>query len=364
MTLAVTAGIAQDRQKSKESPARLDIRSLSIAPRGDSVIVSFEAEAGERAVKSNQMMRVTPVFTGGAGRTELTPIVVRGRNRGISEKRRARAANISFGDEGAVMLKKGDSYSYRESIPAGALNPETTLFFESEVMMCIYEGISSQSAVSDMVVTRTEIIPAPVTEPAVPGMTTGDMIAGGYPFVLEEDAGTDNVRDHAMTVYFKLSKYNIDGDYRNNRERLDQIIAAVNLIDGSDDSRITKVMISGFASPEGTVHGNIMLGDRRGKALKSHIIQNTNLTDDKFTMYNGASDWEGLRRMVAESDMQYRDQVIAIIDNTPVINSLGHPLRMDKLKALDGGEVYQYMLRNFFPDLRNATYIKVYYENR
>ena len=67
--------------------------------------------------------------------------------------------------------------------------------------------------------------------------------------------------------------------------------------------------------------------------------------------------------MVAKSDMAYRDRILSIIDNVPE-SGYGGLSRQAELMRLGGGEPYRYMLNNFFPELRNATYIKVYYENK
>ena len=79
---------------------------------------------------------------------------------------------------------------------------------------------------------------------------------------------------------------------------------------------------------------------------------------EQIELYNGKVNWGGLRKLVAQSSMPYRDQVLNIIDNTPDYR------RQAELMRLGGGAPYRYMLNNLFPELRNATYIKVYYENK
>jgi hypothetical protein len=75
-------------------------------------------------------------------------------------------------------------------------------------------------------------------------------------------------------------------------------------------------------------------------------------------------DWYALRRMVAESDMPEKGKVLDIIDNTPIWDAGRNVGRHGELMRLSGGEPYRYMLRNFFPNLRNAAYIRAYYENK
>ncbi|MDR0766044.1 MAG: hypothetical protein LBF09_03785, partial [Odoribacteraceae bacterium] len=57
-----------------------------------------------------------------------------------------------------------------------------------------------------------------------------------------------------------------------------------------------------------------------------------------------------------------RDEVLRVIDTKPVWDPRSRVSRMTLLKQLRGGEPYRYMARHFFPMLRNAAYIKVFYD--
>lgn len=80
--------------------------------------------------------------------------------------------------------------------------------------------------------------------------------------------------------------------------------------------------------------------------------------ENLFELYNGREDWEGLRRLVAASDMEYRQEVLEIID----AYTIEQQERKAKLKQLADGKPYAYMLENFYPSLRNAGYLQVYYD--
>ena len=85
------------------------------------------------------------------------------------------------------------------------------------------------------------------------------------------------------------------------------------------------------------------------------------MTLDTRVLGAGA-DWKGLRAMVEGSSMPGRGRVLRVLDTCPVWNPLTRVSRLDVLRGLDGGESYRYMARYFFPGLRNAAYIKVFYE--
>jgi hypothetical protein len=93
-------------------------------------------------------------------------------------------------------------------------------------------------------------------------------------------------------------------------------------------------------------------------------MDKTGMADENIALYNGSEDWHGLRMLVERSDMPSKHRVMEIIDTVPVWDSKTRRGRERELMDLDGGAPYRYMYRNFFPLLRNATYIKIYYDDK
>jgi hypothetical protein len=73
---------------------------------------------------------------------------------------------------------------------------------------------------------------------------------------------------------------------------------------------------------------------------------------------SGGEDWYGLRKLVVESDMVGKDQVLNIIDNVP------ESQRKAKLQALNGGRTYRSIFDVLYPQLRSACYIDVWYDKK
>ena len=76
-------------------------------------------------------------------------------------------------------------------------------------------------------------------------------------------------------------------------------------------------------------------------------------------MVNGEENWEGLKRLLLESDMKEKDAVAAVIDD----QTLTGEQRKSKIKAMDGGRVWRKMLYDIYPHLRSARYLAVYYNS-
>jgi len=217
------------------------------------------------------------------------------------------------------------------------------------------------------------IAPIPAYEAAQKRSRTGVLFDYNMPLNLgrgisrnqqsDLDLFIDENRDEALSIYFKQGSDVVDRIYADNGYALVDMISCIRAIQSSKDSRIVKVIIAGFASPEGSFLFNDRLAWERAVAIKEIIVNNTNLSNRVVSIYNGSVDWRGLYRLVAESDMYHKYQILNIIDLAPIVGNARYASRLDELKRLDRGEPYKYMLNNIFPLLRNAAYIKIYYEN-
>lgn len=213
--------------------------------------------------------------------------------------------------------------------------------------------------------------PAPIPEPQP---TTAERLALDHHFLAPADEAGDSFktdpdhyvnqhRDGSLSIYFRQGAKIFDSSYKNNGATMDKLFATINEIQNSHDSRIVRIILVGFASPEGSTEMNNRLAHERAVTIKNYLISNTPLTASMVDIYNGGIDWGGLRRLVAESDMYDKRQILDIIDNSPVWDARRKTGRHGELMRLQGGEPYRYMMREFFPELRNATYVRVYFEN-
>lgn len=143
----------------------------------------------------------------------------------------------------------------------------------------------------------------------------------------------------------------------NNREVCAKIIDIINKLNAADDSKVVKVLIGGFASIEGKYDYNKQLAANRIQGLCDFLKENTAIQDEQLELYNGGENWSELRTMILKSDISYKREVLDIIDHISIKDG-----RERKLMDLKSGKPYRYIKEHFFPKLRYAGYIKVYYE--
>ena len=160
---------------------------------------------------------------------------------------------------------------------------------------------------------------------------------------------------------FRINKGTLDTIYMNNAERLSEVISF--LEEFKSDSALDMIAVSfcGSASPEGTIAINRRLSAERSKALEEYVRSHISLPDSIIVRCKDVFAWDRLIRLVEESDMQYKDEVLNILLNVPeyTYNNNGAitDSRKKHLMDLQGGRAWQYMLKHFYPHIRNASVV-------
>ncbi len=175
------------------------------------------------------------------------------------------------------------------------------------------------------------------------------------------DAKRDSVE---WRVFFRQAHRWLDPQFHKNYIVLDRMVET--LQKAYNDSTLLHIDIQAWASPEGTFKLNTNLSIYRSEALANYILQHTNIPDSLISKFPGRVGWELLREMVAASDRPYKDKVLDILDNTPVwvYDKQGNIIdsRYRQLRNLNGGAAWNDMYARYYPDIRSAVAVQIYYK--
>ena len=167
-----------------------------------------------------------------------------------------------------------------------------------------------------------------------------------------------------LSVYFRAGYRTLDPVYGDNGATLDRILAAIGTVQRDPRSRLLCIRIVGQASPEGSGPVNEVLSQKRGEALRDYLQGRSGVSASCFDVRSRGAAWAALRKLVEEdAAVPHREEVLDVIDHTPVWDSRRQLGRMSALWRIDGERAYWYMYRNLFPKLRNASYVKLYFDD-
>lgn len=112
--------------------------------------------------------------------------------------------------------------------------------------------------------------------------------------------------------------------------------------------------ITGYASPDGSSKYNRELSRARASALLRYletIPAFARIEPARVRVGAPGENWDGLRRLVeADAAFTSRGAVVRIIDSNVAVDTKKY-----RLRQLDNGRAYGYMLKNMFPALRSAA---------
>ena len=171
----------------------------------------------------------------------------------------------------------------------------------------------------------------------------------------------DSVKTQAETysaqLNFPVNRSELLRNFDKNAQILDEADRIIDRIKGDTLLTLRRIMVKGYASPEGTEWNNWKLSHDRARAFVTYIHWKHNFYEaDGITTFVGmGEDWDGLRKAVETSYLPNKEEIIRIIENTPDVNR-----RKSALKALAGGWTYQVMLRELYPPLRRNEYTLEY----
>lgn len=333
----------------------IKIEEQKIREKDNKVFVTFTVVADK--IKSNERLTLIPVLYSGDKSKSLEPITIAGRNRAITDQRQSVSAGIRTTENQRI--------PYSLTVPYESWMADISLRIDRKVESCCTEQTLTPQAVVKEKPIRYDVV-LPKIEPIKAEISPIEQLDIELPFlapIAEYAAFKDDAdvmrAEGALIIRFQQGRNIIDPTYDNNAKSLAQIRNVLELIDGDANASVGRIVLAGSSSPEGTAKRNDMLAQKRVVALQNYLKVNTRVDISLIESITIGEDWVGLRGIVEQSDMQYKDEVLAIIANVPVMQG-----REKQLMDLKWGRPYNYMLEHFFPKLRSAGYIRVFYESK
>ena len=374
LTLMVSGANAQPRL----DWGKINIDRPLMEQYGEQMIVSFSVSVAPKTVKNKHIYLLTPVLTDGRNNLSLPPVVVEGKNAWASQGRSQWLSGKLNNSQGALWMENGGTARYEASVPLQSWMAGANLNLEG--LSANRRG--SVDAAGRLLASGIQQWTQPVSNPAswsepfalykfLPPPPTqgpqseGDQLAEHFPFVAHapQSGEYDNPfelyedqRGNTLIIYYHTGRHNIVPEYKDNEKLLEDLTSIIKRLVSAGDSGIERIDVAGFASPEGDPAANERLAYNRAQSIKEHILKTTDLPYYRILVYNGSIDWSGLRKLVAQSDMPKKEEVLTIIDDRE-----NPETRLARLKQL--GSTYNRMLREYFPSLRTGTMIRLYYKN-
>ena len=332
---------------SSMADAQTVIMNENMTHDGSVVTVSFEIDTEVKDLPSNRKEVIMPYIYNGKDTLWTDVIEIYGKGR----FKRERQVNHINGDKdwelGENQFMKGKVYSYTAQVPLKRWMKSANLGIRRQIVGCACEEeLQDENLAEGLALFQEPQMPAR----RIPEYTLTDATKAW-------DFGQDE-----LEIIFKVSKTEIDSTVFDNEVTFGKILSAVDKIHSDPNYKIDKIEVAGYASPEGKPGFNNWLGYHRALALINYIIDHRpqyNLTLDNFRIVNGDENWEGLKWALEDYEFEHKERVLQIINDETIPSEL----KKDKIKWIDHGKTWKFMLYEIYPHLRCARYLAVYYDS-
>ena len=311
----------------------------------DKVEVSFNMDCSTLRLPSRRQMIITPLIISRSENDTLAlpSVCIAGRNRYRMNKRKESLyGKEPAAGEGQEMIrfnrKRDMLLEYNETVPAQEWMSGARIEIFRELQGCAGCGEALGNAPVAELPLFKEVVERPNLE---------IMVA----------QAEEKRRSFTRSAYlnFKVNQSVLLADYMNNPAELAKIYSSIDSIREDDNYRIARIKIVGYSSPEGNYDANARLSEQRAIALVQNLKHAYKLDGSMIECRSVPENWEGLAAWLREYRPSYMQKVLDIIGQIPEPDA-----RDAKVKAIDGGKIYNALLREVYPKLRLVEYTVSY----
>lgn len=315
-------------QRSNENA--VNVRLVKFERTGQTVTVEFSVEVDGRNVRTTDSWTLMPQIRAGAQSRGLPFVVINGNN---ERKMAARAEKFGGSSYGALMVEtvRGNDFrniTYSVEVPYEEWMGNSFLLVENQLTSCTNRTVFTRNLGALNAPAPHKIVPHPA-------------------FITP---GNEHVLIFEAFVAFPVNVSVIRPAFSYNSVELDKISATFEKIRNFNESVINSIALTGFASPEGPYNNNARLARERTEALKNHITRHGVASGIVNTHYV-PEDWDGLRKLVEESNIEGKAEALAIIDSSAEPDA-----KEASLRRLNGGRTFRIILREMMPLLRRTEF--------
>ena len=305
--------------------------SQTVATRqGAKAVVDFDLDlTNMKHLKSNTVLQVVPTLQAndGSEQLDLPAISISGRTRAIMLRRIGKQVDI-------IRNKSGEQhYHYTAEVPFALWMKDASLIFRAKGYGC------AECELGDYTTLLTPNALAPLYQPQY-----------RYAMLVPEGEETKR-REESLTamITFPVNKTNLNLNLGNNRSEIKRINDKVQELTTNSSLTVDALSLTGYASPEGNADLNQRLSEGRVKSIAAYLVRTYPRFKDHYTSRALGADWDGLRAAIEESSVDYKEQIIQIIQERAASE------RTAALRAIDNGKTYAHLLQTYYPPLRRTV---------
>lgn len=343
----------------------LRISDPGIEVSGGTVNVRMHIEAEKLDIACNGSYRLVPFIEKDSVRLQLPEVVYAGSHRYRFDRRREQLSGQLVSEVYRVFPKanrqKPEAVDYAVSVPFLQWMEGARVKYEWLCYACEGEQLLAAETLAmplpESVYGYAAAPPAGAYRHLPDPKIYGDVVFYAPEQERYRDAETQQLvsgkrRSVSADLYisFPQDVPDILPDYKENAAELKKVDSLMSYILGNDLMSAVELTITGHASPEGAYWRNTNLSRYRANNLHRYVTAHYDIAGLPVSVNWIPVDWEGLKSMLAESDIPAKEEILQVIDDIP-----GDEERERIIARIDGGASHRRMLWEIYPRLRRTV---------
>lgn len=385
---ASEALLAQGSYRSVTPLATVEIVPLHVSVRNDSVTLHWKILVSGLRVPSNYSHVLVPILAGGQHSISLPRIVISGRKRAsydlrerelnpfqrkpysVTVYRRHRPIppifySVTFPYSAWMQHCSLELHQVSESALRAVLLSSERLngnFLGSEVAEKVERNMATRVVEAPVqVAAKQESTPIvsidPALVPVIAPTKAAPIKATPVPSV-SSPAPADDSNCTRIALFLEYPQYpagfsGINALFSDNATELAKLDRLLLPLLNNPRLRIRRLLVTGYTSPDGIYQDNEQLSKKRAQEFVRYLRTAYPLPASATVRTSWvAEDWDGLRQLLVDTDLPFRNRALSIIDHTGIFEG-----RERQLMELDNGNLYRTMKRILFPLLRRIELV-------
>lgn len=315
--------------------------SKNVEKRGDKIVIDVNMDLNSLYLRSQEMIIFTPELRANDGSKsyDFGPVIVSGGNRYKKIKRDISFRDVRFDPAPQAIVRRHNGRA--QTVPLTVEAPYEEWMRNASLVVIKTPVFCNRQEGPQ---TTFTVIPRILPSLFQPQFELTYVMPQAEPVKQRSET-------HSAHLNFEVGRYVLLRDFKNNAATLDEVKRVISTIKDDPNLSVQKIVVTGFASPEGDFQRNMVLSENRARAFVKYLQENYHIAGNLFDINWKGEDWEGLRKAVAASSIQDRDEILSIIDNEQDIVR-----RKQRIESLSGGSTYRILLHEYYPPLRRNEY--------
>lgn len=318
---------------------KVSVEEVYVKKVGKELNISFSVTPAKNAVRSNYKMTLTPYIYNNIDTVALEPVEIVGKQWVRKEKQLLRLTGTK--QEATIRIFPTDEPArYQITIPYRKYMDNLSLRLVQTAEGCCTAEIIGNEELAHGLVLRTKPI--------------AYKVSAQVSYITPAVEPTSIYQEEEETcILFGVGKYSLSPSFGKNKDAINKIQQTIKWVNNHKFTKIKKISLVSYSSPEGTWAHNAALSQNRTKAVADYIRTTYKLPNHLFSVESLSEDWNGLAQLVASDTIlsPKRDTLLKIIHSDIA------PDMKDKLiMNFEKGVPYKYMLTALYPKLRRTVY--------